>query len=80
MTTSTDGRLKAVPEAACEDLRDLMEVLGRRFGPLPDDLTAAIRSLTDVQQINRLVLVAANAADLGAFARELTHGSRAFRL
>lgn len=63
-----------------EDVDDLLEVLARRFGPPSRDLVAAVRALTDVQQIDRLILVAANAPDLDVFRQEMAYGSRAFRV
>lgn len=71
MADKTEGHPKA-PQTVTEDDRgDLIAVLERRLGTIPDVLLTAIRNLGDVSQIDHLILVAANAADWSAFVREL---------
>ena len=63
-----------------EDLEDLRAVLTLRFGAIPDDIEAKLRDLRDIEQTNRLVLVAANAPDLDALRREFSSEIPAFRI
>jgi hypothetical protein len=63
-----------------QDIADLLQILMLRFGTVPDDVRDALSRLTDVQMVNRLILVAANAADLGTFRHELAQGPTAFRI
>lgn len=67
-------------EALALDRADLEQVVRLRFGPPPADVVRAIGALSDPDQIQRLILVAANAADLATFRRELALGPGAFRL
>ncbi len=47
---------------------DLLEVLQARFQlELPDDLRASLEDITDLEELSRLLKVAATAASLEAF-------------
>ncbi len=72
-----EQRKRKILEADREDLR---AVLLLRFGSIPDDVEARIAKLGDIEQTNRLVLVAANAADLEAFRSEISSEIPAFRI
>ncbi len=63
-----------------QDLEDLREVLRLRFGAIPDDIESLLLRLEDIEQTNRLVLVAANAPDLAAFRGEIASDMPAFRV
>ncbi len=63
-----------------EDLEDLQAVLVMRFGSIPDDIEARLLQIQDIEQTNRLVLVAANARDLDAFRSEISSDIPAFRI
>ncbi len=62
------------------DRKDLLTVLDMRFGFVPEDIQAHIAATTELDTLERLILVAANAPDWKSFVEELDTGSRAFRL
>ncbi len=63
-----------------EDLEDLRTVLRLRFGVIPDDVEAGLRTLRDIEQTSRFVLVAANVPDLDALRAEIASDIPAFRI
>jgi hypothetical protein len=63
-----------------EDLEDLRAVLTLRFGAIPDDIEQKLARLQDIEQTNRLVLVAANAPDMDTLRREFASEIPAFRI
>ena len=54
-----------------EDRGDLTALLTMRFGQVPQKVLAEIRNLGDFSQVDRLIIVAANAATFDDFVREL---------
>ncbi|MDA8346308.1 MAG: hypothetical protein M0Z66_12620 [Thermaerobacter sp.] len=62
------------------DREDLRTVLLMRFGGVPADVEEKIMALQDIEQTNRLVLVAANAPDLQALRSEISSEIPAFRI
>lgn len=63
-----------------DDREDLITVLKIRFGELPTHLTEAVYNISDLQTLERLILVAANAPDIHVFIEELEEGEGAFKL
>jgi hypothetical protein len=62
------------------DQEDLLAVLSMRFGAVPEDIQTRIATATELDTLERLILVAANVPDWESFMEELDAGSRAFRL
>lgn len=62
------------------DREDLLAVLSMRFGAVPVDIQTHIAATTEMDTLERLILVAANVPDWKSFVEELDAGSRAFRL
>lgn len=56
-----------------EDVEDLLAVLTMRFGEVPPPVKEAIFKIQDANQIDHLILAAANAADWNEFAKELNY-------
>lgn len=73
---SDETRLAALQS----DREDLLAVLVMRFGDVPNDIQAHIAAVTELDTLERLILVAANAPDWRSFVEELNAGSRAFSL
>ncbi len=69
-TAMTDGD-KTRRVATDDDISDLLTLLQWRFGPVSDELAAKVRKLTDVSQIDHLILAAANAPTWDVVASEL---------
>jgi hypothetical protein len=63
-----------------QDREDLIAVLRMRFGLLEPGLIEEIYRLNDLDTIERLILVAANAPTLKVFLRELEEGKEGFRI
>lgn len=68
MESSADSRAPAPWPAEDRDRADLLAVLERRLGPVPQSLVAAIGALADPGELDRLILAAANAAGWREFA------------
>lgn len=63
-----------------QDREDLISVLRMRFGELKSGVIETIYELNDLDTLERLILVAANAPSLTIFLEELEEGSGSFRL
>ena len=63
-----------------QDLEDLLALLEMRFGTIPPDVYAEIGRIDKLDTMQRLILVAANAADWNVFVQELKAGDGAFKL
>lgn len=63
-----------------QDLEDLLALLEMRFGQIPPDVLARIEGIDKTDTMQRLILVAANAADWDVFLQELEAGDAAFKL
>lgn len=77
MRKMTDEGQRAASQT---DREDLLAVLSMRFGDVPPDIQTHIATVTALDTLERLILVAANAPDWKTFVEELNAGSRAFRL
>lgn len=66
--------------ASQTDREDLLAVLSMRFGDVPPDIQMRIATVTGLDTLERLILVAANAPDWRSFVEELDAGAHAFRL
>jgi hypothetical protein len=63
-----------------QDREDLIAVLRMRFGRVPAGVIDAIYKTNDMNTLERLILVAANAPTLQVFLEELEEGSGSFRI
>lgn len=63
-----------------EDREDLIGLLTMMYGPLPAAVSARIDALDDMDQLSRLILVAANSRSLAEFVDELDLGAINFRI
>lgn len=63
-----------------QDREDLIAVLQMRFGDIPPRLIEQIYELNDLNTLERLILVAANAPSFKVFLEELEEGAGAFRM
>ncbi|WP_138494213.1 hypothetical protein [Paenibacillus pinistramenti] len=63
-----------------QDREDLFEILAMRFGEIPEGLIRQIGQLTDLNQLQRLILVACNSPDLNVFMEELGEPESSFKL
>ncbi|WP_106497466.1 hypothetical protein [Lentibacillus sp. Marseille-P4043] len=63
-----------------QDREDLIAVLKMRFGEIPSGVIDAIYKTNDMNTLERLILVAANAPTLKIFLEELEEGSGSFRI
>ena len=63
-----------------DDREDLISVLRMRFGELNPGIIDSIYKLDDLDSIERLILVAANAPALKVFLEELEEGTGSFRI
>jgi hypothetical protein len=75
-----DGSLQRTRLLLEADRADLRTILLMRFGALPQEIEEKIMALRDIEQTNRLVLVAANAPDMEAFHAEIASETPAFRI
>lgn len=62
------------------DQADVLEILRMRFQTIPEEIVNEIRSTQQLDVLQRLILVAANAADWQVFLEELHEGETSFRL
>lgn len=63
-----------------QDREDLQALLEMRFGAIPPDVQAEMERIDKTDTLQRLILVAANAADWNVFVQELKAGDGAFKL
>lgn len=63
-----------------QDREDLLALLQMRFGEVPPSVIQNIYDLNDLDTLERLILVAANAPSFKIFLEELEEGSGAFRI
>ncbi|HJV46073.1 MAG TPA: hypothetical protein VJ824_10165 [Bacillota bacterium] len=66
--------------ALAEDKRDFLNVLEQRFGAVPDDIVKKIEAITELDVMDRLFLVAVNAASWDIFVTELNEGKDSFKI
>ncbi|UOF91864.1 hypothetical protein LSG31_06390 [Fodinisporobacter ferrooxydans] len=62
------------------DREDVLAILQMRFGGIPLEIENKIEEISDVKTLERLILVAANAATWDVFVSELEEGKDAFRM
>lgn len=63
-----------------QDREDLISVLRMRFGDINPGIIERIYELNELDSIERLILVAANAPSLKIFLEELEEDSESFRI
>ncbi|MFC3040629.1 hypothetical protein ACFOGI_10260 [Virgibacillus xinjiangensis] len=63
-----------------EDREDLISILKMRFGKVPPKVVESIYEMNDLDTLERLILVAANAPSLKVFLEELEEGEGSFRI
>lgn len=63
-----------------QDREDLISVIRMRFGDIEPAIIEEIYKLNDLETLERLILVAANAPSLKIFLEELEEGEGAFRI
>ncbi|MFZ3577280.1 hypothetical protein [Virgibacillus sp. DJP39] len=63
-----------------QDREDLIAILRMRFGDLSTGIIDAIYQMKELDTLERLILVAANAPSLRIFLEELEEGSGSFRI
>jgi hypothetical protein len=62
------------------DQADVLEILRMRFHTIPAEIVNKIKAIRQLDVLQRLILVAANAADWQVFLEELREGETSFRL
>lgn len=62
------------------DREDLIAVLRMRFGKISPEIIESVYELNEIQTLERLILVAANAPSLSVFLEELEAGDGSFKL
>lgn len=63
-----------------EDKSDLLAIIEMRFGQMDEVHQKKLNEIDDFSQINRLILVAANAPTLDIFLSELNHPEANFKI
>ncbi|WP_373894840.1 hypothetical protein [Virgibacillus sp. CBA3643] len=63
-----------------QDREDLISVLRMRFGDVSPGIIESIYEMEDLDTLERLILVAANAPTLKVFLEELEEGTGTFRI
>ncbi|MUK88007.1 hypothetical protein GMD78_06290 [Ornithinibacillus sp. L9] len=63
-----------------QDREDLLHVLRMRFGDIAPGIVEKIYEINDLENLERLILVAANAPTLRIFLEELESGNASFKL
>lgn len=63
-----------------EDREDLIAVIQLRFGKVPPKVIEQIYDISDLNTLERLILVAANAPNFTIFLEELHEGEESFRI
>ncbi|OZU89010.1 hypothetical protein CIL03_08310 [Virgibacillus indicus] len=72
-----DHRHDTVTTAEKEDLLGLVHM---RFGHLPDEIHEKIMAIGDLDVLDRLFLIAVNAANWDVFVAELNEGTDSFKM
>ncbi len=65
---------------AQSDREDLLALLEMRFGPVPDSVREQIGRNEDLNDLQRLIIAACNAAEWDIFVEELKAGQGSFKL
>lgn len=63
-----------------QDREDLISILRMKFGEVPPEMIDAIYKLKDIDTLDRLILVAANAPTFEVFQEEMDEGDGNFRI
>lgn len=63
-----------------QDREDLIAVLQMRFGTVPPKIIEQIYNISDLNTLERLILVAANAPEFRVFLEEIEAGEDSFKL
>lgn len=63
-----------------QDREDLIGILKMRFGRIPPLMIEAVYDLDDMEMIERLILVAANAPTLRIFIEEFKEDNQSFKI
>lgn len=63
-----------------QDREDLLALLKMRFNSIPTGVVEAIYQITSLDDLERLILVAANAPTFKIFLEELKEGQGSFRI
>lgn len=63
-----------------QDREDLISVLQMRFGNVPPSVIQKIYDINELDSLERLILVAANAPEFKIFLEEIEEGSEGFRI
>ncbi|WP_163971763.1 hypothetical protein [Oceanobacillus halotolerans] len=72
-----DHRHETVTTREKEDLLGLIQM---RFGGVPEDIKGKIMALEDLDVLDRLFLIAVNAANWDVFVSELNEGKDSFKI
>jgi hypothetical protein len=81
MNNREDERaVRRAQAAAAVDREDVLAILRMRFGAVPRDVQERIESCDNLDQLERLVLVAANVPTWDDFLAELTSASDEFKI
>ncbi|MEX2460322.1 MAG: hypothetical protein WD469_03330 [Paenibacillaceae bacterium] len=67
-------------EMLAQDQGDVLEILRMRFRDVPDEIVEKITSIQQLEVLQRLILVAANATNWTIFLEELQENESSFRL
>ncbi|WP_188456089.1 hypothetical protein [Virgibacillus oceani] len=59
---------------------DLLGLIHMRFGSVPDDIKEKIMAIGDLDVLDRLFLIAVNAANWDVFVSELNEGKNSFKM
>lgn len=62
------------------DATDLLGILNTRFGSIAQDVQLKITEISDLDVMDRLFLVAVNAASMAVFVTELFEGQHSFKI
>ena len=63
-----------------QDREDLLSVLRMRFGDISPGIIEEVYKINELDALERLILVAANAPKLSVFLEELEEGNDSFRI
>ena len=63
-----------------QDREDLIAILRMRFGTTSPEIIEAIYKISQLDTLERLIIVAANAQSLGVFLEEMQEGKESFRI
>lgn len=63
-----------------QDREDLIEVLRMRFGPVPPEVINEIYQISEMNEIERLIIAAANVPTWDLFLKDLSSREGAFRI